>query len=180
MALPSTVFKAELHISDMDRHYYETHNLTLARHPSETDERMMVRLLAFALNASENLAFAQGLSAPDEPDLWEKDLQGSIERWIMVGLPDEKQIKKAVGRSRNVIIYAYGGSAVDTWWEKSNLDKQNNLTVINVPSSISVALAQSAQRSMKIQCSIQDGIAWWNHENGRIEIQCNFLKKASR
>src|SRR5258708_39391271 len=111
MALKATIFKAELHIADMERGYYQDHSLTVARHPSETDERMMVRLLAFALNADATLAFGAGLSTDDEPDLWRKDLTGSIETWIDVGLPDEKRIRKACGRAAEVLVYSYVGHA---------------------------------------------------------------------
>jgi uncharacterized protein YaeQ len=98
MALKATVVKAELQVSDMDRHYYASHNLTLAQHPSETDERLMVRLLAFALNADERLEFGKGLSSDDEPDLWRRDYTGDIELWIDLGQPDESRIRKASGR----------------------------------------------------------------------------------
>ncbi|TNE76492.1 MAG: YaeQ family protein, partial [Gammaproteobacteria bacterium] len=116
MALKATVFKAELAVSDMDRGYYQSHALTIARHPSETDERMMVRLLAFALNASEDLQFTRGLSTDDEPDLWQKNLQGDITLWIEVGLPDERRIRKACNRAEQVIIYAYGARTAPVWW----------------------------------------------------------------
>lgn len=109
MALKATIFKADLQIADMDRGYYGGHALTLARHPSETDERMMVRLLAFALFAGERLAFGRGLSAEDEPALWQKDLTGAVELWIEVGLPDERDIRKACGRADRVVVLCYGG-----------------------------------------------------------------------
>jgi uncharacterized protein YaeQ len=112
MALKSTIHKAELQIADMDRGYYADHAVTIARHPSETDERMMVRLLAYAHGASDRLAFGKGLSDTDEPDLWERDLTGAIERWIDVGLPDERRLAKAAGRSLRVVVYAYGGRVV--------------------------------------------------------------------
>lgn len=115
MALKATVFKAELQVADMDRHHYGTYNLTLARHPSETDERMMVRVLAFALFADPALGFGKGLCVDDEPDLWQKDLTGVIERWIDVGQPDEKWIRKACGRAREVVVLAYG-RALEVWW----------------------------------------------------------------
>lgn len=158
MAPNATIFKATLHIADMDRHYYEDHTVTLARHPSETDERMMVRLLAFALHAHEALAFGRGLSAEDEPALWQKDLTGAIDLWIEVGLPDEKSIRQACGRAKQVIIYSYGGRSADLWWEKSRsiLSRGNNLTVINIPQDASRALAQLAQRSMDLHCNIQE------------------------
>src|SRR5512142_239154 len=117
MAIKATIFKANLQIADMERHYYQDHALTLARHPSETDERMMVRVLAFALHAHEALEFGRGLSAEDEPDLVRRDLTGAIEEWIEVGVPDEREVRKACGRSRAVHVLAYGGRAVDLWWQ---------------------------------------------------------------
>jgi uncharacterized protein YaeQ len=118
MALKATIFKAELSVADIDRGVYGDHTLTIARHPSETDERMMVRLLAFALHADERLEFGRGLSAEDEPDLVRRDLTGTLEQWIDVGLPDEREVRKACGRAREVIVYAYGGRAVPLWWDK--------------------------------------------------------------
>ena len=117
MALKSTIYKAELQIANMDRHYYADHSLTIARHPSETDERMMVRVAAFALFAQERLEFCKGLSDIDEPDLWQKDLTGAIETWIEVGQPDERRIAKASGRSNEVIVIAYGGRTSEIWWQ---------------------------------------------------------------
>ena len=108
MALKSTIFKAELSIADIDRGYYRNHALTVARHPSETDERMMMRLLAFALHADDALEFGRGLSAEHEPDLWRRDLTGTVEQWIEVGLPEEREIRKACGRAREVHVLAYG------------------------------------------------------------------------
>jgi uncharacterized protein YaeQ len=176
MALKSTVYKADVQISDMDRNYYQNHTITIARHPSETDERMMMRLLAFLLNASENLIFANGLTSSDEPDLWEKDLTGSIALWIMVGLPDEKLIKKACSRSHKVIVYTYGGSAADNWWSAFNQGRNfSNLTVVNIAQTESVALAGLANRSMKFQATIQDGIIWISSTEGMLEIGLNIL-----
>ncbi len=118
MALKATIFKADLQIADMDRRYYGDHTLTIARHPSETDERMMVRLLAFAMHADEALSFGRGLSTDDEPDLWRKDLTGTIEIWIDVGLPDEKRVRRACGRARQVFVYSYGGRGAELWWDQ--------------------------------------------------------------
>jgi uncharacterized protein YaeQ len=119
MALKSTIFKAELSVADIDRGYYRDHILMIARHPSETDERMMVRLLAFALHADDALTFGRGLSTQDEPDVWRRDLTGAIEQWIDVGLPDEREVRKACGRAREVYVLAYGGRAVDLWWQSA-------------------------------------------------------------
>jgi uncharacterized protein YaeQ len=159
MALKSTIFRIELSVADMDRGYYADHALTIARHPSETDERMMVRVLAFALNASESLAFGRGLSTEDEPDLWQRDLTGAIERWIDVGLPDEPDIRKACGRAREVHVIAYGGRAVDLWWNgvRDKLERQPRLAVSEVPFEASKALAKLAGRTMRLQTTVQEG-----------------------
>ena len=159
MALKATIFKAELSVADIDRGYYADHSLTIARHPSETDERMMVRILAFALFAAERLEFGRGLSSEDEADLVERDLTGAVERWIDVGLPDEREVRKACGRARSVDILAYGGRAVELWWEgaRARLERQEGLTVTEVPLDASRALAQLAGRSMRLQITIQEG-----------------------
>lgn len=162
MALGATIFKADLRIADLDRNYYHDHVLTLARHPSETDERMMVRLVAFLLHAHESLLFGNGLSTCDEPDLWQKDLTGAIELWIDVGLPDEKLIRRACGRASQVFIYTYGGRIADTWWNqcRGKLEQIKNLTVSNLPREASQAIAKQAQRNMHLNCTIQDKQIW--------------------
>ena len=159
MALKATIFKATLNIADMDRHHYADHLLTIARHPSETDERMMIRLLAFALNAGDQLEFTKGLSTDDEPELWQKSLSNEIELWIELGLPEESRIRKACGRAQQVILYTYGGRAVPLWWEKNQarLERFSNLTIINLPAEATGTLAKLAQRSMNFQVTIQDG-----------------------
>ena len=119
MALKATVVKAELQLSDLDRHHYATYPLTLAQHPSETDQRLMARLVAFALFADERLEFGKGLSNEEEPDLWRRDYTGEIEQWIDLGQPDESRIRKACGRARQVIVVNYGGRVADLWWDKN-------------------------------------------------------------
>lgn len=162
MALSSTIFKANLQISDMDRHYYEEHHLTLARHPSETDERMMVRLLAFALHAHEQLSFTKGLCDDEEPALWQKSLSDEIELWIDVGLPDERRLRKACSRASQVCLYLYGGRNAELWWQRNaaGLQRFKNLSVIEIPEEASSELAGLAQRSMQLQCTIQDREIW--------------------
>jgi uncharacterized protein YaeQ len=157
MALRATVYKAEVQISDMDRHYYQTHALTLARHPSETGERLMVRLLAFALYADERLEFGRGLSSEDEPDLWQRSLSGEIERWIDLGQPDEASIRRACGRAREVVVIGYQPRSFAPWWEKSAaaLARCGNLRVLEV--GCAAELAALCERSMKLQCLVQDG-----------------------
>ena len=181
MALGATIFKADLQIADMDRGHYRDHALVLARHPSETDERMMVRLLAFALNASDSLTFGRGLSTEDEPDLVKTDLTGLTEVWIDVGLPSEKAVRKACGRASQVRVYAYGGRAVGVWWKQlaGRLDRCTNLSVIELPQSATHPLAQLARRSMKLQCTIQDGHAWLTDGEVSVEIVPRVLTTAN-
>lgn len=170
MALKSTIYKADLQISNLDSNYYATHSLTLAKHPSETDERLMVRLIAFVLFASDSLAFGKGLSDDEEPDLWQKDLTGAIELWIEVGLPDERVLRKASGRSNQVALLMYGGRSADIWWDQNSkaLLKLDNLTVINLPET--VELANSATRNMNISCTIQDNEMLVIHDIGSFTL----------
>ena len=181
MALKSTIFKAELQIADMDRNYYGDHALTIARHPSETDERMMVRLLAFALYADDTLTFGKGLSSDDEPDLWHKDLTGAIERWIEVGLPDERAVRKAGGRADHVAVISYGRAA-DIWWNENRdkLQRLDNLTVIKLDSATTLALAALASRTMQLQCTIQEGHIMMTSDAGMIEIEPEVLQGSFR
>jgi uncharacterized protein YaeQ len=177
MAQKATIFRAELAVADMDRGYFATHVLTLARHPSETDERMMVRLLAFALNANDALAFGRGLSTEDEGDLMQRDLTGALERWIDVGLPDEKSLRKASGRAEHVIVYAYGGRAVDLWWAKNRdaLERLPNFSAFDLPQEASQALATLAQRTMQLHCTVQDGHLWFSNATETVGITLTVL-----
>jgi uncharacterized protein YaeQ len=179
MALKATIFKADVQIADMDRHYYQDHALTIARHPSETDERMMMRVLAFIIHAHEALVFGKGLSSEDEPDLWQKDLTGAIELWIEVGQPDDKRILKACGRSSRVIIYSYSATS-NIWWNQvgSRIERAKNLTVINIAPAVSMALAAFAQRSMQLQCTIQDGQIWITCNGETVQVDLTVLQGA--
>ena len=181
MALKSTICKAELQLSDLDRHYYATHNLTIARHPSETDERMMVRLLAFALYASDSLAFGKGLSAEDEPDLIERDPTGAIARWIDVGLPDERDVRRACHKAGEMVLLTYGGRIAEMWWQQngSKLAGLANLTVIDIPVETSATLAALAGRTMRFSCTLQDGAVWLADDAGNHELSLHYLKRAA-
>jgi uncharacterized protein YaeQ len=172
MALKATIFRAELQIADMERNYYATHALTLARHPSENDERMMVRVLAFALNAHETLQFGSSIGNDDEPDLWRKDLTGAILLWVDVGLPDEKRIRRACGRSGRVVVYSYGRGA-GLWWKQSGdkLARSENLSVIELPQGATQALAKLADRNMKLNCTIQDGQVWLADQDETVQVE---------
>ena len=159
MALKATIFKVDLALADMDRNHYADYALTLARHPSENDQRLMVRLLAFMRYADEQLAFGKGLSTDDEPDLWRRDLSGVIDLWILVGQPDERWLRKAAGRAARVVLFTYGGRVAQLWWEqnRATLEKISNLTVFRLAPEDTQALAALANRAMRLQCLIQDG-----------------------
>ena len=180
MALKSTIYKAGLQVADIDRNYYAEHALTIACHPSETPERMMVRVLAFALNAHERLEFGRGLSDVDDPDLSLKDLTGSIELWVEVGQPDEKAVLKACGRAGQVKVYAYGTST-PIWWKQigSKLTRARNLAVYALPPAVSQALGKLAERTMQLQCTVQDGAVWVRGEKGEVEVMLETLREAA-
>jgi len=183
MALKSTIFKAQLQLADMDRHVYGDHALTLARHPSETDERLMVRVLAYALQLPSDdhrgaLEFAKGLSDTDEPDLWQKDLTGALVQWIELGQPDERRLLKACGRAEQVSVFAYSAS-VPLWWQPlaQRLTRATNLTVWQLPADQSQALAQLAERSMRLQVNVQDGTVWIDNGSRSVEMVLQPLMK---
>lgn len=159
MAQNATIYKVELSVADMDRHYYETHKLTVAKHPSETDERLMVRMLAFALNAHEQLELTKGLSTDDEPDIWQKKLSGELDLWVALGQPSEKVVRQSCSKAKAVVVYSYGGKTAEIWWDKirNSTARFDNLQVVNFPEPQITELGARANRSMKLQVNIQDG-----------------------
>nr|WP_294867795.1 YaeQ family protein [uncultured Pseudogulbenkiania sp.] len=180
MALKATIYKAELNITDLDRSYYASHNLTLALHPSETVERMMLRLVAFARHASDTLAFTKGISEDDEPDLWQKNYSDEIELWIELGEPDEKRLRKACGRADQVWIYSYGGRAADIWWQgmEGKASRFEHLQVVSVSPDTLAQLAALAERSMQLQVTIQDGQIWLSDNVHNVLVEFVTLKEA--
>ena len=182
MAIKSTIFKANLQIADIDHGYYADHALTLARHPSETDERMMVRLVALALNAHQlqtvcggdgTLAFGAGLSDPDEPDLWLRDYTGQTRLWVEVGQPEEKPILKACGKADQVVVYAFSHAA-DVWWKgiQNKLTRPQNLAVWRLPAEAAPQLAALAERSMQLQATGQEGALTLGNATGAVSVEC--------
>lgn len=159
MAQNYTIYKVELSVSDMDRQYYETHKLTIARHPSETEERLMVRIVAFALNAHEHLEMTKGLSTDDEPDIWQKSLSGELDVWVALGLPSEKAIRQSCGKAEKVIIYPYGGRTAEMWWDKmkNSATRFKHLQVTSFSEQDTAELAKLVNRAMKLQINVQDG-----------------------
>jgi uncharacterized protein YaeQ len=181
MALKSTIFKAQLAVADIDHGYYADHALTLARHPSETDERMMIRLAALALNAHKlqtvcngdaTLGFGAGLSSPDEPDVIIRDYTGRARVWIEVGQPEDKPVAKACSQADEVAVYAFS-SAADVWWRgiEGKLARLANLAVWRLPAGQSQALAQLAQRSMQLQATIQEGVLMVGDSTRTVDLE---------
>lgn len=181
MALKSTVFKANLQIADIDNSYYADHALTLARHPSETDERMMVRLVALALQAHKldsvckgdgTLAFGEGMSDPDEPDAWLRDFTGRTRLWIEVGQPEDKPLIKACGKADEVVLYSFNHAA-EVWWRgmESKLSRPQNLSVFRIPTEASQALIALAQRSMQLQATVQEGVLTLGDSAKAVDIE---------
>jgi uncharacterized protein YaeQ len=180
MALRATIYKADLQIADMDRHVYADHALTIARHPSETDERMMARVLAYAMNAQEGIAFTKGLFDVDEPDVWVKNLSGEINLWVELGQPDEARVRRACGRAKQVAILCYGANCA-VWWRQiaSKLVRFGNLTVLQLPVETTHALAALAARTMRLQCMVQDGDIWMNTDTQSVHVSLIPLQSAS-
>jgi uncharacterized protein YaeQ len=177
MALKSTINKATIHLSDMDRNYYDTIQLTIAQHPSENNRRMMIRLIAYVLNANENLQFGKGVSDEDEAAIWQINYSEEIELWIELGQLDEKRLKKACNRAKQVKLYCYGTS-VNTWWQqsKSKLNHLSKLSIESFSEETSQALEQLADRSMEFQVSIQDGQVWFTSGEQTLLIELEQLK----
>lgn len=180
MALKSTIYKATLAIADIDRGYYADHALTIARHPSENDERMMVRLVAFVLHASERLAFGKGLSDPDDPDLVERDLTGHATHWIEVGQPDERALRKACGKADAVTVLAYASTAA-VWWAgiANAAARMPQLAVQCLPADQSRQLVDLAERTMHLQCSVQDGSLWIGDARRQVQLDVQTLRAAA-
>ena len=178
MAHKATIFRVELQVSDIDRNYYATHSLTVAQHPSETEERMMVRVLAFALNASERLAFGRGVSTDDEPDIWNRDLTGDIELWIEIGQPDESRLRRACGRAREVRVYTFSGRGAGIWWQKNAaaLERCANLRVFDIAAETSAQLAALATRSMQLQLLVQDGHVQLSSDTATVDVELATLR----
>lgn len=172
MALKATIYKAQFNVADLDRHVYIDQSHTLACHPSETVQRLMLRLLAWGLNADEALQFTKGLSDTDEPDLWRRNLMDEIEQWIELGLPDEKRIRRASHRSQQVIIYAYGDQAASVWWQqmKSKVAQFDNVSVVFIADAALTELESMVERTMQLQLTIEGEQAWLSAAAGSCHI----------
>ncbi len=181
MALKATVFKFKLNISDLDRNVYDDFSLSLARHPSETDARMMLRLAAFARHADENLVFGRGISTDDEPDLWQKDLTGAIELWIDLGTPDPDRVRKACGRAQDVVLYCYGERSTKVWWEKNGagFERFDNLSVYLIGDDDYDKLGKLAAGGSALQCTLSGNEMWFTSDDESVSITATTLRSAT-
>jgi len=172
MALKATIFKLDLQVDNIDQHYYQPHQLTIARHPSENNERMVYRIIAFALNAHPALQLTKGISTVDEPDLWRHADSGEIEQWIELGHPDEKRLRKACGRAQQVLVYSYQQRSGEIWWQQLSARTKNsdNLTIANISVIDSNIIDKLVSRQMKLSCTIQDGTIWLTNSTDTLEI----------
>ncbi len=173
MALKATIYKATVNVADLDRNQFLDATLTLARHPSETQERMMLRLLAWLKFADERLQFTRGLSAEDEPEAWLRNDHLGIDLWIELGLPDERRIKKACSQSQDVALFTYNDRAAQIWWQQNQtkLAGFKNLSIWYLDDEQLAKLSALAGRTMTLQATIQDGTIWLSDAQNNLEIQ---------
>ncbi len=172
MAKSSTIYKAEIIYSNLNNHYYDDFSLTMAKHPSENEERMMNRLICFLLCANQNLEFTKGLSSTDEPELWEKDLTGQIVHWIEMGEPDEKRIKQAAGKSHKVTIFTTKKNTAEQWFEKIK-DKvpHDKVNIFHLENLSEENIIELVSKSMKLSCTIEDDSIYLSNDQRTIHYK---------
>ncbi len=177
MALKPTIYKFRITLADIDRNYYDTLNLTIAQHPSETLEQMVARILAFCINAQEHLVFTKGLCAAKEPDIWARTLDDQISLWIEVGEPAVDKIRKATRHSQTVKVYSFNSKS-DTWWAEGRA-KFNKLTasVFQFQWRSIQELAALVKRTMDLSVTITEDTAYIAAENGACEASWVLLSK---
>lgn len=182
MALKSTIHKVRLSLANLNIHHYSDYSLTIAKHPSENDLRMMIRLLAFSLSAQEELQFTKGLSADSEPDLWKINHDGSIEHWIELGLPDERHIRQICSKANNITIYTYHGNQALQWFDSiaSKVQRFDHLKIVHFSATNGQSLedlAALAEKGMNLSISIEDNEIWISNETARICIEFKIVKR---
>ncbi len=172
MALKATIFKLDLQVDNIDLHYYQLHPLTIARHPSENSARMLYRIIAFALNAHPELQFTKGISSIDEPDLWQHSASGEIEQWIELGQPDEKRLRRACGKAKQVVVYSYQQRSGEIWWQQLSTRTKESLhfTAYQLIISNDAPIEQIISRQMQLNCTIQDGAIWLTDGTTTLEV----------
>ena len=176
VALKPTIYKIKISLSDIDGNHYDSLDLTIAQHPSESCERMMARVLAFCMNARENVSFTKGLSAVEEPDIWARTLDGRLDLWIDMGEPAFDRIKKASRLSPVVKVYSFNLKS-DSWWAKEQVKfKDLKVSVFQFNWKNIQALADLVKRTMDLSITISDNIVYISAKNGECEVSCLTLQ----
>lgn len=180
MALKATIFKVKLSLSNLNLHHYEDYTLTIARHPSENNLRMMARILAYILSAHEGLALTKGISTDTEPDIWKINHDGSIDHWIELGHLDERRIRQACAKAKKVSLYCYQGNHSQQWFSsiENGLSRFDNLDIIYLSFPDDQNIEDFVERGMNISCNIEDDEIWLSTEEHRLCVNFQFLKKS--
>jgi uncharacterized protein YaeQ len=178
MALKATVYKAQIAVANLNLHHYSDYSLTLAKHPSETDLRFLIRVLTFGLLSQEDLQFTKGLSTDAEPDMWKINHDGSIEHWVELGLPDERRIRQICGKAHNVSIFTYHGKQAEQWFETiaRKLDRFDHLSIIHFNFEDPQILEKFVNKGMKLSLTIEDNEIWLATESDRTCIHFKTVK----
>lgn len=176
MALKPTIYKFRIALTDMNRDYYDSLNLTIAQHPSENEERMMARVLAFCLNATPDLQFTKGLSSIEEPDIWLKTLDDQIDLWIEAGEPDHERVKKATRLAKQVKVYSFNSKS-DVWW-KQNQAKFAPLKaqVVRFDSQGIQAFSQMTARTLDLGVMLSGETAYISADSQQCEVNWETLQ----
>lgn len=180
MALKATIFKAKISLSNLNIHHYDDLTLTIARHPSENNLRMMARILAYLMSAQEEPTFTKGISTDTEPDIWKINHDGSIDHWIELGHLDERRIRQSCSKAKKVTLYTYQGNQSLQWFTsiENGLSRFTNLDIIHFSFPDNQNIEDFAERGMNISCTIEDNEIWLSTEEDRICVQFQVLKKS--
>jgi uncharacterized protein YaeQ len=180
MALKATIFKAKISLSNLNIHFYDELTLTIARHPSENNLRMMSRILAYLLTAQEGPVFTKGISSDTEPDIWIVNHDGSVDHWIELGHLDERRIRQSSSKAKKVSIFSYQGNQSLSWFSsiENGLSRFNNLNIIHFSFPENQNIEDFAERGMNFSCNIEDDEMWLSTEQDRICVQFQYLKKS--
>ena len=173
MALNATIYRYGIDLSDMNRHVYESLSVHVALHPSETVERMCARVLAYAIHYQEGLEFTKGLSTDDEPDLWVRNYSDEIEHWIELGKPDPKRLRKALGRSKQLTVYSYGGQDVDQWLDsvKKDASVRGRISIVRLDREALDEFSGLIERTMQLGIMIQDDVVHLSFKDQMIDFK---------
>jgi len=157
MALTATIYNFDVDLADNDRGVYETLAVRVAQHPSESDEYLIARLLAYLLEYAEGIAFSRGVSEPDEPTISVRDLTGAVKAWIEIGTPDAPRLHKASKAAARVAVYCHKDTA--QWLrqlDRTAIHRADALELYAIDRDLINALVSRLDRRMALSVSITD------------------------